>query len=78
MCSRYTYKKDEAKLKLPDQILVFGFVPRGDIRPTDLGPVTAGKNPETGRTVLTVAVRKDFSGRAGFRDWFLAIGLCFC
>ena len=39
MCSRYTYNKDEAKLKLRDQILVFGFVPRGDIRPTDLGPV---------------------------------------
>ncbi len=39
MCSRYTYTKDEAKLKLRDQILVFGFVPRGDIRPTDLGPV---------------------------------------
>ena len=39
MCSRYTYNKDEAKLKLCDQILVFGFVPRSDIRPTDLGPV---------------------------------------
>ena len=39
MCSRYTYNQDEAKLKLRDQILVFGFVPRGDIRPTDLGPV---------------------------------------
>ena len=30
MCSRYTYTKDEAKLKLRDQILVFGCVPRGD------------------------------------------------
>jgi putative SOS response-associated peptidase YedK len=39
MCSRYTYNKDEAKLKLRDQILVFGFVPRDDIRPSDLGPV---------------------------------------
>ena len=39
MCSRYTYNKNEAKLKLRDQILVFGFVPRGDIRPTGLGPV---------------------------------------
>ena len=39
MCSRYTYNKDEAKFKLRDQILVFGFVPRGDIRPTDPGPV---------------------------------------
>ena len=38
MCLRYTYNKDEAKMKLRDQILVFGFVPRGDIRPTDLGP----------------------------------------
>jgi len=27
MCSRYTYNKDEAKLKLRDHILVFGFVP---------------------------------------------------
>jgi putative SOS response-associated peptidase YedK len=39
MCSHYTYNKDEAKFKLRDQILVLGFVPRGDIRPTDLGPV---------------------------------------
>jgi putative SOS response-associated peptidase YedK len=39
MCSHYTYNKYEAKLKLRDQILVLGFVPRGDIRPTDLGPV---------------------------------------
>jgi len=27
MCSRYTSNKDEAKLKLRDPILVFGFVP---------------------------------------------------
>ena len=39
MCSRYSYNKDEAKLKLRDLILVFGRVPRGDIRPTDLAPV---------------------------------------
>ena len=39
MCSHYTCKQEKAKLKLRDQILVFGFVPRGDIRPTDLGPV---------------------------------------
>ena len=39
MCSGYTYNKDEAKLKLRDQILVFGFVPHSDIRPTDLGPL---------------------------------------
>jgi putative SOS response-associated peptidase YedK len=39
MCSRYTYNKDEAKLKLRNKIEVFGCVPRGDIRPTDLGPV---------------------------------------
>ncbi len=39
MCSRYTYNKDEAKLRLRDKIEVFGCVPRGDIRPTDLGPV---------------------------------------
>ena len=37
--SRYTYIKDEAKLKLRDLILVFGRVPRGGIRPTDLAPV---------------------------------------
>ena len=39
MCSRYTYTKDEAKLRLRDKILVFGAVPRANIRPTDLGPV---------------------------------------
>jgi putative SOS response-associated peptidase YedK len=39
VCSRYTYTKDDAKLKLRDQILVFRLVPHGDIRPTDLGPV---------------------------------------
>jgi putative SOS response-associated peptidase YedK len=39
MCSRYTYTKDEAKLRLRDRILVFGAVPRANIRPTDLGPV---------------------------------------
>ena len=39
MCSRYTYTKDEAKLRLRDKILVYGAVPRANIRPTDLGPV---------------------------------------
>lgn len=39
MCSNYTYKKNEAKLKLRDRILVYGAVPRANIRPTDLGPV---------------------------------------
>lgn len=39
MCSRYTYTKDEAKLRLRDLIVVFGAVPRANIRPTDLGPV---------------------------------------
>jgi len=39
MCSRYTYTKNEAKLWLRDLILVFGAVPRANIRPTDLGPV---------------------------------------
>jgi putative SOS response-associated peptidase YedK len=39
MCSNYTYKKDEAKLRLRDKIPVFGAVPRANIRPTDLGPV---------------------------------------
>ena len=39
MCSRYTVKKDEAKIKLREMIQVFGFVPRGDIRPTDFAPV---------------------------------------
>ena len=37
MCSRYTYTKDEAKLRLRDLIVVFGAVPRANIRP-DLGP----------------------------------------
>ena len=39
MCSRYTYTKDEAKLRLREKIEVFGCVPRANIRPTDLGPV---------------------------------------
>jgi putative SOS response-associated peptidase YedK len=39
VCSRYTYKKDEARIKLREKIEVFGCVPRGDIRPTDLAPV---------------------------------------
>jgi putative SOS response-associated peptidase YedK len=39
MCSRYTYTKNEAKLRLRDLIVVFGAVPRANIRPTDLGPV---------------------------------------
>jgi len=39
VCSRYTYKKDEAKLKLREKLIVLGRVPRSDIRPTDLGPV---------------------------------------
>jgi hypothetical protein len=37
---RYTFNKDEAKLKLRDQTRVFAFVPSGDIRSTDLGPVS--------------------------------------
>lgn len=39
MCSRYTYNKDEAKLRLREQLEIFGAVPHGDIRPTDIGPV---------------------------------------
>lgn len=39
MCAHYTYKKNEAKLRLREKIEVFGAVPRADIRPTDLGPV---------------------------------------
>jgi putative SOS response-associated peptidase YedK len=39
MCSRYTYTKDEAKIRLREKIEVFGAVPRANIRPTDLGPV---------------------------------------
>jgi len=39
MCANYTYKKNEAKLRLREKIQVFGAVPRANIRPTDLGPV---------------------------------------
>lgn len=35
----YTYTKDEAKLRLRDKIVVYGAVPRANIRPPDLGPV---------------------------------------
>ena len=34
MCSRYTIKKDEAKIRRRELLEVFGFVPRDDIRPT--------------------------------------------
>jgi hypothetical protein len=33
-------QQGQAKLKLRDQILVFSFVSHGNIRPTDLGPVS--------------------------------------
>jgi hypothetical protein len=36
---RYSHNKDEAKLKLRDRILLYGALPRANIRPTDLGPV---------------------------------------
>ena len=39
MCSRYTVKKDEAKIRRRELLEAFGFVPRDDIRPTDLAPV---------------------------------------
>ncbi|MEI6078703.1 MAG: SOS response-associated peptidase family protein, partial [Verrucomicrobiota bacterium] len=39
MCSRFTVKKDEAKIRRRELMAVFGFVPREDIRPTDLAPV---------------------------------------
>jgi hypothetical protein len=39
MCARYTYNKDTAKLTFWEKLVVYGIVPRGDIRPTDLGPV---------------------------------------
>jgi hypothetical protein len=37
--SRYSYTKDEAKFRLRDKIVVYGAVPRANIRPTNLGPV---------------------------------------
>ncbi len=50
MCSRYTYNKDEAKLKLRDQILVFGFVPRGDIRPNACSANRSGNSQTASHT----------------------------
>jgi len=44
LCSRYTYNRAEAKLKLGEKIEVFGCVPRDDIRPTDLGPVIVAEH----------------------------------
>ena len=41
MCSRYTYNKNQAKLKLRDQILVFGCVPRGAAVYSPLKPLLA-------------------------------------
>ena len=40
MCSRYSYNKNEAKLRLRDKIVVHGAEPRVNIRPTDLGART--------------------------------------
>ena len=39
MCSRYTVKRDEGKIRLRDKIVIYGAVPREDIRPTDLAPI---------------------------------------
>jgi putative SOS response-associated peptidase YedK len=39
MCSRYTYVRKEARLRLRERIEVFDCVPRADIRITDLGPI---------------------------------------
>jgi putative SOS response-associated peptidase YedK len=39
MCAHYTYNRKEAKFRLRDKIVVYGAVPRANIRPTDLGPV---------------------------------------
>jgi hypothetical protein len=47
MCSNYTYKKDEAKLRLRDRILVYGAVPCAgadcDDLPGDFPGQTDGK-----------------------------------
>lgn len=39
MCTNYNAKKNEARIKARDKELVFGLVPRENIRPTDYGPV---------------------------------------
>ena len=39
MCSRYTVKRDEEKIRLRDKIVIYGALPREDIRPTDLAPI---------------------------------------
>jgi len=39
VCSTYTVKRDETKIRLREKILIYGAVPRANIRPTDLAPI---------------------------------------
>jgi putative SOS response-associated peptidase YedK len=50
MCSRFTVKRNEAAIKLREKILVYGAVPRADVRPTDYAPIIV---PENGGYYLT-------------------------
>jgi len=48
MCSRYTITKDEAKIRIRDAIMTFGFVPRYNVAPGQRASVIveASKGPE--------------------------------
>jgi putative SOS response-associated peptidase YedK len=39
MCSRYTIRRDEVRIRLRDKILIYGAVSPSEIRPTDLAPI---------------------------------------
>ena len=47
MCSSYSYIKDEAKLRLRDKILVYGAVPRTNIR-----PITSARSSFRSRAII--------------------------
>jgi putative SOS response-associated peptidase YedK len=46
MCAHFTIKRDEEKIRLRDKILIYGAVPRADIKPTDLAPIIIPDNDD--------------------------------
>jgi hypothetical protein len=58
MCWRYANTKDEAKVRLRDNIVVHGVVPRANIRPTELSPVIV---PEYDGFHFKPSVHKSFA-----------------
>jgi putative SOS response-associated peptidase YedK len=46
MRAHFTIKRDEEKIRLRDKILIYGAVPRADIKPTDLAPIIIPENDD--------------------------------